>query len=83
VSVSVIILLINMCRQPLMFLLSHFNCAARIINANAGRCNMAISPFHGIDNQQIPNFPTTYAHLEHLNSRSNLNLKYAVHALLR
>jgi chromosome segregation ATPase len=77
VSISVIILPINVCQRPLIFLLSHFNCAARIINANAGRCNMAISAFHGIDNQRIPDFPTTYAHLEHLDSR------YAVHALLR
>jgi hypothetical protein len=44
---------------------------------------MAISAFHGIDNQRIPDFPTTYAHLEHLDSRSTLNPKYAVHALLR
>jgi chromosome segregation ATPase len=83
VSISVIILPINVCQRPLIFLLSHFNCAARIINANAGRCNMAISAFHGIDNQRIPDFPTTYAHLEHLDSRSTLNPKYAVHALLR
>jgi hypothetical protein len=45
---------------------SHFNSAARLMNANASRCNQAISLFHGVDNQRILNFPATCGQLAQL-----------------
>ena len=45
--------------KPLTNDISHFNSAARLINATSSRCNQSISTFRGVDNERIPNFPVT------------------------
>ncbi|KAL5331326.1 hypothetical protein ACEPPN_000856 [Leptodophora sp. 'Broadleaf-Isolate-01'] len=44
----------------------NFNNAARIVNSSASCCNAAISTFHSINDQRIPNFPATYGHFKRL-----------------
>jgi hypothetical protein len=43
--------------------ISHFNSAARLLNATSSRCSQSISTFRGVDNERIPDFPITCSQL--------------------